>query len=110
MDEDYLMIPVTLKLKDIAPIYFPLITEIFQRGLDEDTIFPAVFNYHETDKETKDTTLKISFVVTKNAQGLTIKKVRGKARKRILAELEDLKVAKRKTKRKKAQPYGKKQK
>lgn len=108
MDEDYLMVPVTLKIKDIAPIYFPLITEIFQRGLEEDTIFPAVFNYQETDKETKETTLKVSFVVTKNAQGLTIKRVKGKVRERLLAELKDLKETKKKAKKKK--PPAKKKK
>lgn len=102
MDEDYLMVPVTLKIKDTAPIYFPLITEIFQRGIDEDTVFPAIFDYRETDKETKETSLKLSFAVTKNSQGLTIKRVKGKIRKRLLAELEDLKSTKKKTKKKKA--------
>lgn len=110
MDEDYLMIPVCVWIKDIAPIYFPLITEIFQRGLDEETSFPAIFDYNELDKETKETTLRVSFAITKSSKGLTVKQVKGKERGRILAQMQDLEEAPVKKKKKKTQSSGKKQK
>lgn len=82
---DYLNTPQKVKLEGIAPIYLALVTEIFQRGIDEDTEFPVVFDYKETDKETRKSKMLASFAVTKSKAGiLTVKKVKGKARQAIL--------------------------
>lgn len=94
--EEYLNTPVSVRLIKIEPIYFPLVTEIFQRGLGEDPEFPAVFDYRETDKESKEQRLLVSFAVTKNSQGLTVKKVKGKERKKLLADMDDLNQSSRK--------------
>lgn len=88
--EEYLNTPVSVRLIKIEPIYFPLVTEIFQRGLGKNSEFPAVFDYRETDKESKEQRLLVSFAVTKNSQGLTVKKVKGKERKKLLADMDDL--------------------
>jgi len=108
--ENYLMEPVNVRMKSIEPIYFPLVTEIFQRGLDEETEYPAVFDYRETDKETRESSLLVSFLVTQNNHGLIIEKIKGKKRKRIMAEIENLKPVKRKSTVKKSAVKKKKKK
>lgn len=89
--EEYLNTPLNLQIKGIEPIYMPLVTEIFQCGMDQDSLFPAIFDYQERDEATQENKLMVSFALFKSKKTgiVTCRKIMGRERDQLLLQIKD---------------------
>ena len=81
--------PRTIIIRNTEPENMAMAIHVVTAGLDGKEKLPVLFDYEMKDKEKRAKKMLLSFVVYDTKQGLVVKRVKGKERKKYLDRVQN---------------------